>query len=525
MRFRSLPLLLALTVLVSAGCTGRWPAGDDPGARAGSGDPPAGARTVSWQPCPELLDELVGEVAPAGFIEQVTARITYECGTLPVPRDWSAPDAPETFDLSLVRARGNDQRDRLGSLFVNPGGPGASGIESAVYLSFGPLVGGLPEAVTNRFDLVGFDPRGVGRSHPVECISDAELDETFASPPDPASQAAFDTAVAETRQQAQACAAKYGDLLRFFSTRQTAHDLDALRAAVGDEQLTYLGFSYGTLLGAVYAQLYPERVRALVLDGAVDPRQDAVAATERQAAGFEQALDNFAGWCADTPAECPLGTGARAAVTRAIGAAAQDPVPGGDGRAATGGWVFWAVVSALYSREAWPSLGGALEQLEGGDPSAVFGLADAYTQRRADGSYPNLFEANSAITCADEESDLTIPQVRGLQQDWREEYPLFGAPLAVSLLGCAVWPGGRDPYPAGPARGAPPILVVGTRGDPATPYESTGRLAELLGVGVVLTWEGEGHTAYPGTECVNAAVDAYLVDLTVPADGTTCPAG
>jgi pimeloyl-ACP methyl ester carboxylesterase len=440
-----------------------------------------------------------------------------------VPQDWDAAEPAETFEIALVRARRADQRDRIGSLLVNPGGPGSSGIDSAVFLSFGPLVGGLPDRLTRRFDLVGFDPRGVGRSDPVECFSDAELDESFAAEPDPASQAAFDQVVAESRQQAQACGAKYGDSLRYFSTRQTAQDLDALRAAVGDDQLTYLGFSYGTLLGGVYAQLFPERIRAMVLDGAVDPQQDSVVASEQQAAGFERALDNFADWCRQTPAECPLQPDARAAITAAIEAAGRDPVPGPGGRDATDGWVFWAVVSTLYSQEAWPSLGAALEQLEDGDPSEVLALADAYAQRDADGSYSNIFSANSAVNCADEEPLVTVPEVRGLQQDWRERYPLFGAPLAVGLLGCALWPGGDDPYPTGPAEGAPPILVVGTLGDPATPYESTARLADLLGVGVVLTWEGEGHTAYPGTDCINDAVDAYLIDLAVPAEGTTCP--
>jgi pimeloyl-ACP methyl ester carboxylesterase len=523
-RTRAVSAVLVLSLLVSAGCSA-WPGGGDGPEPATGGDPAAAVGGgVSWRPCPELVEELVGPIAPAGFIEQVTARIAYECGAVAVPRDWSSPQAPETLEIALVRARSQDQRDRIGSLLVNPGGPGVSGIETAVYLSFGPLLGGLPEPVTNRFDVVGFDPRGVGRSSPVECTTDADLDESYAADPDPAGQAEFDRAVAEIQQLAQTCQGKYGETLRYYSTRQTAHDLDALRAAVGDDRLTYLGLSYGTLLGAVYAQLFPDRVRALVLDGAVDPEQDSVTASERQAAGFERALDNFAGWCADHPDDCPLGPDARAAVTGAIEAAGAQPVPGADGRAATAGWVFWAVVATLYAQDAWPSLGAALEQLDGGDPSAVFALADAYTQRRPDGSYPNFADANAAINCADEESGPTVPEVRGLQQDWRERYPLFGAPLALSLLPCAVWPGASDPYPTGAAEDAPPILVVGTRGDPATPYESTARLADQLGTGVVLTWDGEGHTAFPGTECVNAAVEAYLINLTTPDKGTTCPA-
>lgn len=515
-----LPALLA----AAGGCTGDWPSPGGPDRVGTLPADPASTPEVAWEPCPELVEELVGDIAPAGFVEQITQLISYECGTVPVPQDWSAPPAPETFALSLVRARRADQQDRIGSLLVNPGGPGGSGVESAVFLSFGPLVGGLPDEVARRFDLVGFDPRGVGRSSPVECFSDAELDESYAAEPDPVSQAAFDELVADTEQQAQACVAKYGGALRLLSTRQAAHDLEALRAAVGDEQLSYLGFSYGTRLGAVYATLFPDRIRAMVLDGAVHPELDSVDATEQQAAGFEQALDNFADWCAQTPDQCPLQPDPRAAIADAIEAAGQDPIPSPDGREVTGGWVFWAVVSTLYERDAWPALGAALEQLAAGDPQQVLALADALSQRDADGSYPNATSAGAAVNCADEESHLTVPEVRGLQQDWRQRYPLFGAPLATSLLGCAVWPGESDPYPAGPAEGAPPILVIGTRGDPATPYGWTQPLADLLGTGTVLTFEGEGHTAYPGTDCVNEAVDAYLIDLTVPDDGTSCPA-
>jgi pimeloyl-ACP methyl ester carboxylesterase len=517
-----LAVLLVIALLL-AGCTGQRPDRDDPDPDAGPGRPGAGAG-AAWEPCPELLDELIGDIAPPGLIDELAEQVSYECATVAVPQDWAEPEASGTFDIALVRARSADQRDRIGSLFVNPGGPGASGVESAVYLSLGPLLGGLPEEVTRRFDLIGFDPRGVGRSSPVECFTDADLDEAFGAEPDPVGRAEFDAAVADARRQAETCGAKYGETLRHFSTEQTAHDLDALRKAVGDDQLTYLGYSYGTLLGAVYAQLYPERIRALVLDGAIDPRQDSVAASKAQAEGFERALDNFAGWCDDAPQECPLRPDARTAITEAIDDARRAPVPGDDGRDATAGWVFWAVVSALYARDLWPQLAAALDQLDGGDPTGVFELADAYTQRDAEGTYTNLFDANAAVNCADEETEPAVAEVRRLQRQWRQEYPLFGGPLALGLLGCAVWPGEADPYPVGPAEGAPPILVIGTRGDPATPYESAPRLAELLGVGVVLTWEGEGHTAYPQDGCVNEVVNAYLVDLTVPEAGVTCPA-
>jgi pimeloyl-ACP methyl ester carboxylesterase len=510
-------VVIVSALVAAAGCTGEQPSrGEPPAAATGEG--------VTWQPCPELVDELIGDIAPQSLIDEITAQVTYECTTVPVPQDWDDPEAPETFDIALVRARSAHQQDRIGSLLLNPGGPGASGIETAVFLSFGPELGGLPEEITGRFDIVGFDPRGVGKSSPIECYTDAELDDSLGAEPDPVEQADFDELVATIRQQAETCAAKYGEALRLVATRQAAHDLDALRAAVGDDKLTYLGYSYGSLLGAVYAQLYPANIRAMVLDGAVDPEQDSIASSEDQARGFERALDNFAAWCEQTPDDCPLQPDARTAIENALDAARRSPVPGEDGREATAGWIFTAVISALYSQDLWQPLAAALDQLAGGDPTGVFELADSYAQRDTDGAYSNLFDANIAVNCADDATEIAVEQVRDLQGQWREEYPLFGAPLATSVLTCALWSIAPDPYPAGPADGAPPILVVGTLGDPATPYESTARLAEMLGVGVVLTWEGEGHTAYPETACITDAVDAYLLELTVPDEGTTCPA-
>lgn len=519
--WRRLPLAVLLTAtLLLTGCRGAWPTDSE------SGFTPVPAGTpADWHACPELLHELLGDVAPPAVIDQLTEQITYECAAVEVPQDWEEPAAGGTHEIALVRARSTAQTDRIGSLLVNPGGPGASGIEAAVLLSLGEQLGGLPQEVTARFDVVGFDPRGVGRSSPVECFTDAQLDASFGADPDPVDQAEFDAQVAEGRQQAEACAERYGDALATYSTRQTAHDLEALRAAVGDEQLTYLGYSYGSLLGATYAQLYPERLRAMVLDGAVDPEQDPLEAVEAQAAGFEQALDSFSDWCTGAGEECPLEPDGRTTVAEALAAARTAPVPGDDGRQASAGWVFLAVLAGLYSEDLWPRLAGALEQLQADDPSGIFELADAYTRREADGSYANMFDANSAITCADTDATgIDVAQVRQLQEQWREQYPVFGGPLAVATLGCTLWPADSDPFPTGPAEGAPPILVVGTLGDPATPYESTARLADMLGVGVTLTWEGEGHTAYPQTACIREEVHGYLIDLTVPEDGTTCPA-
>lgn len=493
--------------LVVAGCIGD---------RDGSPD------DVSWEPCPEVPAEAVGDLAPPEFLTQLTAQVTYECATITVPRDWSDRDG-DTFDIALLRARSDRQQDRIGSLVINPGGPGASGVDTAVFLSFGPAFGGLPEEVTGRFDIVGFDPRGVERSSPVDCLTDADLDAAFAAEPDPVEQEEFEAMLAYQERTADACGEKYGEMLRDYSTHQAARDLDAVRSAVGDKKLTYLGFSYGTLLGAVYAQLHPDRIRAMVLDGAVDATADPVEMARGQAEGFERAFDNFSDWCAEAGADvCPLGADARDAVTTALEDARKSPAVGADGREATAGWILYAVISALYSDASWPALAAAIDQLDTGDPTGVFDLADAYTDRTSDGHYSNMWDANLVISCADEAAEVSVEQARDLQERWRAELPLFGGTVALGTLGCYGWPVEPDPYPTGPAKGAPPLLVIGTTGDPATPYESAGKLASMLGVGVVLTWEGEGHTAYPGSECVIKTVDAYLIDLTVPAEGTTC---
>jgi pimeloyl-ACP methyl ester carboxylesterase len=527
-RFTRLPLAgLVAATLLAAGCT---PPVFAP--RTDRAAPAPGGSAAGWKPCPETATQVARRTAP---------NMTYECTTIAVPRDWMAAGGPggtgspghggaaspgqgATFEIALIRARSTKQRDRIGSLVVNPGGPGASGIDTAVYLSFGSAFGGLPDEITRRFDIVGFDPRGVDRSSPVKCISDADLDANFGSDPDPRDQVAFNGLVALNKRIADGCAGRYGDQLPLYSTEQAARDMDAVRNAVGDPKLSYLGYSYGTLLGATYAQLFPRNVRALVLDGAVDPRQDFISGSESQAKGFERAFDNFAGWCAKTPAKCPIAPDARGAMTEAIDKARVSPAKDAHGRAATSGWVLYAAISALYTESRWGDLATAIGQLGNGDPTGVFKLADEYAERGPDGHYSNLFDANLAVSCADEAPKPSIQHIRDLQSQWRAKYPLFGAPLAVGMLGCAQWPGQRDPYPTGAATGAPPIVVVGTVGDPATPYEQTPRLADMLGVGRVLTWEGEGHTAYPQTRCITAAVDGYLVDLKPPQEGLRCPA-
>lgn len=493
-----LALALALTGCVPSSV---W---RDPNTSSG----PVTEGALEWHACQADARRINANI-PAG--------LTAQCSTLRVPQDWNNTGNGKTFELQLMRIHSNKQHDRIGSVVMNPGGPGGSGFDYTAFLA--PEVTPLLE----RFDLIGFDPRGVGRSDPVDCISDADMEATFGYEPDPVTDASYQGLVTLARHVADGCGAKYGEGLSLFSTEQAAHDIDAIRTALGEGKLNYLGYSYGTLLGAVYAELFGANIRAMVLDGAVDPQQSPVVSSEGQAMGFERAFTNFAAWCKANTAKCPIAPDAKGAVLAALEQARTNPVKY-RGRVATAGWVFYAVIATLYSEDSWQYLAQAIDDLRQGDARVAFILADSYAEREDDGHFKNLFDANNAVNCTDSDDFPTVEQIRTLQSQWRTKYPMFGGPLAVGLLNCAVWPAKKDPYPVGAAKGAPPIVVVGTKGDPATPYESTAKLAAMLGTGTVLTWDGEGHTAYPETTCIRRAVDNYFIDLTVPAAGLTCPA-
>jgi pimeloyl-ACP methyl ester carboxylesterase len=522
MRRTSRGLLVTLAVaLTLAGCSsvdgnGRY-AGDPAPTKPGSPKPTSAAPAqptispVSFNDCTSVIRPQVRD-SPGG-----DRPLSFGCGKLRVPLDYRNPSR-KAIDLFLIRVRLAGQQKRIGSLVVNPGGPGGSGADAAVGLGLS-----LPTDVLKRFDLVGFDPRGVGLSAPVECISDQLKDDSLALDPD--AEDAFAAQAKLARQISTDCVAKYGDDLQHYNTEETARDLDLVRQAVGDSRLTYLGYSYGTRLGSVYAQLFPRRVRALVLDGAVDPKAGEVASSRTQAAGFERAFDQFAADCKARNAACLIGPDPRATVTRILAQARRSPIPGGSGgRKATAGPVLLAIVSALYDRGDWAELESALADAGNGNSSGVFTLADRYNQRDKDGHYTNLADANTAINCADTAEKVPDATVQKALSAWRKQYPLFGSSLALGLLTCQQWRAPREPLPAVRAAGAPPLLVIGTVNDPATPYASAKVLARTLASGRLLTWRGEGHTAYPKTTCVTAAVDAYLISLKVPAPNATCAA-
>jgi pimeloyl-ACP methyl ester carboxylesterase len=515
-------LLAACSVLLvtATGCTSfAESVAESADASAASSSPTeAPVDEIDWTDCTRQIQSLFDDDTPGADRD-----LTFECGRTDVPIDYDDPDG-DTLPLFLVRATLGDQPDRIGSLLVNPGGPGGSGADFAIGQALT-----LPEEVLERFHLVGFDPRGVGLSTAVECIPADRKAELFSAEPRPTTAEDIDAAFALADEVATGCEEEYGEALGIFNTVDTARDMDRLREALGDEQLTYLGYSYGTTLGSTYAELFPDKVRAMVLDGAVDPDADPVADAEGQAAGFEDAFDAFAENCTSFRAGCPMGDKPRVFLEKLLDEAEAEPIPTdakGDDREATAGDVFTAVVAALYDEESWPQLSQALAAARKGDAAGVFTLADSYTQRLEDGSYSNLFDANYAINCADtaEDEQASEEEIRALVAEWSEEYPLFGAGSATALYNCNVWDAERTPLPERDAEGSAPILVIGTEGDPATPLAGAVDMAKDLDSAVLLTWQGEGHTAYPKTKCVTEAVDAYLLEEQAPKDDLTCPA-
>jgi pimeloyl-ACP methyl ester carboxylesterase len=447
----------------------------------------------------------------------------FQCGTVKVPVDYANPGSGE-LKLSVIRLPARDRSQRIGSLVTNPGGPGGSGIEfirgSATAFS---------AALRSRFDLVGFDPRGVGASDGVRCLDSGQLDRYFATDTSPDDQGEIDRLVTEGRGFAEGCSAKAGRLLPHVGTVNAARDMDVLRAVLGDRQLTYFGASYGTYLGAFYAEQFPRNVRALVLDGAVDPKLPAEQINLEQAKGFERAFRAFAEDCVRTSG-CPLGTSVDAAldtVSDLLARADRTPLTNslGDGRQVTEALAATGIAAALYQKEAWPTLRLALGRAAtDNDGTLLLRLADLLTERKEDGSYSNLMEANLAVNCLDKPYPGDAAAYEQDAAAAERAAPRFGPFIVWGSLPCAFWPHKTTERPrALTAAGAKPILVIGTTRDPATPYSWSQGLADQLESGVLLSLDGDGHTAYlAGNQCVGQAVDRYVIQGTAPEDGTMC---
>lgn len=440
-----------------------------------------------------------------------------ECARLEVPLDDANPSGP-TIELALTRVPARHEQRRIGALVVNPGGPGVPGADFAR-----DLADALPRTLRNRFDVVGFDPRGSGESEPVDCTDDLDFyyDLDF-TPGDPAER---DRLLAGVSRLADECGENAGMVLPFLSSARIAADLDRIRAALGEERLTYLGYSYGTLLGALYADRFPDRVGAMVLDGAIDPSLDAEAQQVEQAVGFERALRRFLVACARDD-ECQFHRGGRTghAYDRLRARVDRHPVPApgiGSARVLNGTRFDLGIAQALYlGRVAWPELAGALDAAADGDGTRILELADLYTGRIGAGAYDNLQESFYATSCLDSATPDGVAGIEAIEEQARRVAPRLGAAIVNNSLVCAFWPVPPAPPIGVPrAEGAPPILVIGTRADPATPFAWAKGLARSLSSGVLLRVGGERHTAFAsGNGCVDRVVLRYLVD------GATSPA-
>ncbi|WP_395726879.1 alpha/beta hydrolase [Nakamurella sp.] len=442
------------------------------------------------------------------------------------------PTGP-TIQLKVLRKPATDQANRIGSVVVNPGGPGASGVEIAgTYAGYG-----LTGTVNRQFDFVGFDPRGVNASVPeIRCQTDAERDATRATTQRTRTPEEIAAADAAAEQIALGCAAMSGSaqgldgatFLAGVGTRNAAKDMDVLRSALGDRQLTYIGWSYGTSIGTEYARLFPGNVRALILDGAIDPNEDAAQSSISQAEGFQQTFDDFATWCAEQ-AECPLGTDpaqATAAYQALVRPLLDTPRPLADGRVITFGDATIGTITALYSESLWKQLASALTALRSGDGTELMALADTYLGRDANGHYSNSQDAFLAIGCIDGSRSLDPASAQQMAEKAAAAAPFVdsGDPPAAVKGPCDFWPVAPTPLdPVDGVPGLPQILVISTTHDPATPYEAGVNLAKALDARL-LTVDGSSHTAFlsAGNKCVNEIGTRYLVDLTLPADGTTC---
>ncbi|MDQ0729440.1 alpha/beta hydrolase [Arthrobacter sp. B1I2] len=456
------------------------------------------SQEVVWQPCE-------GE---------------FQCAKVTVPMDYANP-AGETIQLAALRASSTGKK--TGSLLVNPGGPGASGydfVKDAAGTHFSA-------AVRNAYDLVGFDPRGVKRSSPVTCMTDAERDAARAKIYALETDAGLAAALADNKEIAAQCAAQTGPVLAHIDTVSAAKDLDVLRAVVNDSKLNFLGYSYGTFLGSTYASLFPDNVGRMVLDGALDPSITNEELTSGQARAFEKAIHAYVASC-QKQSNCPLSGGVESGVQQIrdlINAVQQTPRTAKDGRLVNATTLVSGLITPLYNDQSWPALTQALEAALSGDVSLMLRLADLGADRAPDGSYTsNSALAFNAINCLDYPMVSDPTSMRAEEKRLEQDSPTLGYFFAYGGTTCADWPykNVRTPAPV-EYSGDSPIVVIGTTGDPATPVDWAASLRKQLGNAALLTWRGEGHTAYGrANSCLENSVDSYLVSGKLPADNTIC---
>ncbi|MEU6544226.1 alpha/beta hydrolase [Streptomyces sp. NPDC046859] len=510
-RFVRWTALTAAAALLATGCSGG--SSDDPKSDTGgtsASAPAASSGTAlpssltSQKPDWGRCRATAGSPAPGG---------EWQCATVEAPLDWKKPEG-RTIDLALIRAKATGD-DRIGSLLFNFGGPGGSGLATLPWYSAGA------SELRERYDLVSWDPRGVGASEGVRCRRDREIQASEAvdlTPDTPAEETAYFRDAADF---GKGCQRAGGALIAHVATTDTARDMDLMRQVLGDRKTHYFGISYGTELGGVYAHLFPKNVGRIVLDAVVDPSADAAGHAENQALGFQRALNNY---LESTGRGAEAGTREVVDLLKRIDA---KPLPTSSSRELTESLALTGIVRPLYNKASWPTLTSALQAARQGDGTELLALADEYNDREASGKYGTGSHSQRVISCLDDKQRPTAEDAKKLLPRFEKVSPVFGPMLGWDTAGwCHDWPvSGQYDTPEVSAPGSAPILLVGNTGDPATPYEGTRRMADELGkgVGVTLTWKGEGHSAYgKGSGCVDSTVNAYLLKGTVPKDGKVC---
>ena len=497
-KFARSAVVTALFVLASCGSS-NTPNSDSSNSAPTSSAAPFVPESFAWKAC-----------------DDSASTTSVQCSTLKVPYDYNDPSAG-TFSLYVKKRPATNPSLRIGSMMVNPGGPGFGGSSLADDADYY-----FSTDLTDHFDIIAWDPRGTGASSPsVDCVDDYDQYFGLDSPPDTPEekQALIDASQAFNDE----CMANSGEILPYISTQASATDMNSIRQALGEDKISYFGFSYGSELGATWATMFPQTVRAAVLDGAVDPQATSAEEGMAQAKGFEGQLSTFLAACSKNKA-CEFYNGGKSEAafdSLLLELDAEPIVVSADRTPVTQGVVFTAVAQAMYSDYYWTQLEKALADAQIGDGAGLLKLYDDYYQRKDDGSYGNELEAFLAISCLDDPGATSIEEVDATVPAFIAAAPRLGANFGYGYS-CALWPVKPATKVDANGKDSGPIVVIGTTGDPATPLDSTRKMAAALEQGILLIVEANQHTGYGANECINTAVDSYLIKLTVPVSETTC---